>query len=88
MEELGFRATSLSTLSQMVSSGAGITLLPSIAVPMEASRSQLSIRPFSKPAPFRTLVLAWRRRSALAETLRKIAGTLRETREKMGEMGS
>jgi LysR family hydrogen peroxide-inducible transcriptional activator len=83
MEELGFRATSLSTLSQMVSSGAGITLLPSIAVPMEASRSQLSIRPFSKPAPFRTLVLAWRRRSALAETLRKIAGTLRETREKM-----
>ena len=88
MEELGFRATSLSTLSQMVSSGAGITLLPSIAVPMEASRSQLSIRPFSKPAPFRTLVLAWRRRSALAETLRKIAGTLRETREKMEKMGS
>jgi LysR family hydrogen peroxide-inducible transcriptional activator len=79
MEELGFRATSLSTLSQMVSSGAGITLLPSIAVPMEAGRSQLSVRPFSKPAPFRTLVLAWRRRSALAETLRKIAGTLRET---------
>jgi LysR family hydrogen peroxide-inducible transcriptional activator len=79
MEELGFRATSLSTLAQMVSSGAGITLLPSIAVPTEANRSQLSIRPFTRPAPFRTLVLGWRRRSALAETLRKIAETLRVT---------
>src|SRR4030095_10642341 len=53
MEELGFRATSLSTLSQMVSSGAGITLLPSIAVPTEVNRSQLAIRPFTRPAPFR-----------------------------------
>jgi LysR family transcriptional regulator, hydrogen peroxide-inducible genes activator len=81
IEELGFRATSLPTLAQMVSSGAGITLLPSIAVPMESKRSQLSIRPFSRPAPFRTLALAWRRRSALAETLRKIAETLRTTVE-------
>src|SRR5262249_10701686 len=44
LEELGFRATSLPTLVQMVSSGAGITLLPSIAVPTEGQRSQLSIR--------------------------------------------
>jgi LysR family hydrogen peroxide-inducible transcriptional activator len=79
VEELGFRATSLSTLAQMVSSGAGITLLPSIAVPTESNRSQLLIRPFSRPAPFRTVVLAWRRRSALTETLRKIAGTIRES---------
>lgn len=81
VEELGFRATSLSTLSQMVSSGAGITLLPSIAVPTESNRSQLSIRPFSRPAPFRTLALVWRRRAAMAETLRKIGETLRETME-------
>jgi LysR family hydrogen peroxide-inducible transcriptional activator len=87
VEELGFRATSLSTLAQMVSSGAGITLLPSIAVPMETNRSQLSIRPFSRPAPFRTLVLGWRRRSALADTLRQIAETLREAVEKTQRRG-
>ena len=77
VEELGFRATSLSTLSQMVSSGVGVTLLPSIAVPIESQRSHLSIRPFARPTPYRTVVLGWRRRSALADTLRKIAGTLR-----------
>lgn len=77
IEELGFRATSLPTLSQMVSSGAGITLLPSIAVDVEAKRCRLAIRHFSRPQPSRTIALAWRRRSALAETLRQIAGTLK-----------
>jgi LysR family hydrogen peroxide-inducible transcriptional activator len=77
VEEIGFRATSLPTLAQMVSSGVGITLLPSIAVPIETNRSDLSIRPFARPTPFRTLVLGWRRRSALADTLRKIGETLR-----------
>ena len=87
VEELGFRATSLPTLSQMVSGGAGITLLPMIAVPMETSRSHLSIWPFSNPAPFRTLALAWRRRAALADTLRKIGETVRETMETEPERG-
>jgi len=77
LEELGFRATSLPTLAQMVSTGAGITLLPSIAVPTEAGRSQLSVRSFSRPEPFRTIVLGWRRKSALAGTFRKIAETIR-----------
>jgi LysR family hydrogen peroxide-inducible transcriptional activator len=84
LEELGFRATSLPTLAQMVSSGAGITLLPTIAVPTETQRSQLAIRPFSRPAPFRTIVLGWRRRSALADTLREIARTLRTTVDRTG----
>jgi LysR family hydrogen peroxide-inducible transcriptional activator len=79
IEELGFRATSLPTLAQMVSSGAGITLLPSIAVSTESHRSELSIRPFSRPAPFRTIVLGWRRRSVLTDTLHRIAETLRAT---------
>ncbi len=81
LEELGFRATSLPTLVQMVSSGAGITLLPGIAVPAESQRSQLSIRRFSRPVPFRTIVLGWRRRSSLADVLGKIAKTLRVTLE-------
>ena len=77
VEELGFRATSLPTLAQMVSSGAGITLLPRIAVSTETQRSQLAIRAFTHPAPFRTIVLAWRRRSASTPTLQKIAETLK-----------
>ena len=82
LEELGFRATSLPTLTQMVSSGAGVTLLPTIAVPTETHRSQLSIRTLERPVPFRTIVLGWRRRSALADTLRKVAETLRVTVER------
>jgi LysR family hydrogen peroxide-inducible transcriptional activator len=77
-EELGFRATSLPTLAQMVASGAGVTLLPSVAVETEARRSALAIRRFAKPVPARTIVLAWRRRTPLVGALTEIAQTLRE----------
>jgi len=77
VEELGFRATSLATLTQMVSSGAGITLLPSIAVSTESRRAQLAIRRFTRPEPYRTIVLAWRRSSAMTDTLLKLAKNLR-----------
>ena len=86
LEEMGFRATSLPTLTQMVSSGAGVTLLPTIAVPTETHRSQLSIRTLERPVPFRTIVLGWRRRSAMADTLRTVAETLRLTVERDREI--
>ncbi|HEY6003683.1 MAG TPA: LysR substrate-binding domain-containing protein [Anaeromyxobacter sp.] len=76
-EELGFRATSLPTLVQMVASGAGVTLLPSLAVEAESGRAKLRIRPFAKPAPGRTLVLAWRRGTAVEPALRAIAEAIR-----------
>jgi LysR family hydrogen peroxide-inducible transcriptional activator len=76
-KELAFRATSLSTLAQMVAGGAGVTLLPAIAVPTEAQRAELVIRPFARPAPMRTLALVWRKRSPLAPALRQLAGTVR-----------
>jgi LysR family hydrogen peroxide-inducible transcriptional activator len=76
-KETDFRATSLSTLAQMVSSGAGITLLPSLAVDVENRRGQLDIRPFAKPAPRRTIALVWRRRSPLGEEFALFAETLR-----------
>src|SRR5260370_31765225 len=65
-QELGFRATSLPTLAQMVSSAVGITLVPSIALPTETNRCPRSIRAFSRPKPFRPIVLGFRRRFALA----------------------
>ncbi|QRN99753.1 LysR family transcriptional regulator [Archangium violaceum] len=76
--EVDFRATSLTTLAQMVMSGdSGITLLPSLSVPIENRLGQLVVRPFSDPVPSRTLVLVWRPGYPRADALRELAGTLR-----------
>jgi LysR family hydrogen peroxide-inducible transcriptional activator len=75
--ELEFRATSLSTLAQMVAGGAGVTLLPRLAVPTEAKRAGLRVRPFVDPAPHRTIALVWRKRSPLGPALRELAGSAR-----------
>lgn len=45
--ELEFRATSLPTIAQMVADGAGVTLLPRMAVATEARRATLSVRAFA-----------------------------------------
>lgn len=76
--ELEFRATSLSTLAQMVAGGAGVTLLPELAVPTEVRRASLRTRPLAEPVPQRTIVLAWRKNSPLAEPLRNVAATLQQ----------
>jgi LysR family hydrogen peroxide-inducible transcriptional activator len=75
--EKSFRATSLATLVQMVSSGSGITLLPSMAVSLENRRAQLEIRPFLDPVPGRTLALVWRPRSPPGDVLKQLAGAFR-----------
>jgi LysR family hydrogen peroxide-inducible transcriptional activator len=77
-QELEFRATSLPTLAQMVADGAGVTLLPQLAVATEVKRAQLSVRPFAEPVPGRTIALVWRRRSPLGDALKQIAATARE----------
>jgi LysR family transcriptional regulator, hydrogen peroxide-inducible genes activator len=77
-QELEFRATSLPTLAMMVAGGAGVTLLPQLAVATEAQRSGLRIRAFAKPTPHRTIALVWRKRSPLAPALRKLASTIRD----------
>jgi len=78
-EELGFRATSLSTLAQMAAGGAGVTLLPRLSVPIENRRGTLVVRPFAPPVPARTLALVWRPRSPLAPALRPLAAALGES---------
>jgi LysR family hydrogen peroxide-inducible transcriptional activator len=77
--EAAFRATSLATLAQMVSAGAGVTLLPAIALEVENRRGQLELRPLEPPAPFRTVALAFRASSPLAGPLRELATTLRRS---------
>lgn len=77
-QEAGFRATSLATLVQITSAGRGVTLLPSIALPVENRRGQLVTRQFANPGPGRTIALAWRRGSALRAPLQALADAMRE----------
>jgi LysR family hydrogen peroxide-inducible transcriptional activator len=81
-EELAFRATSLPTLAQMVSAGAGVTLLPRMAVPTESRRAHLSVRPLADERAFRTLALVWRPTSPMGPALKELAATIRESYEK------
>lgn len=77
--ELDFRATSLSTLAQMVAGGAGVTLLPELAVATEAKRADLKTRAIADPTPARTIALIWRPRSPLAPALKAVAEELRNS---------
>jgi LysR family hydrogen peroxide-inducible transcriptional activator len=76
--ELEFRATSLSTLAQMVAGGAGVTLMPTVALATETQRARLRVRAFAKPSPHRTIALVWRRRSPLGPALKQLAATIRD----------
>jgi LysR family transcriptional regulator, hydrogen peroxide-inducible genes activator len=75
--ELEFRATSLSTLAQMVAGGAGVTLLPTLSLATEARRAQLTVRAFARPGPHRTIALVWRKTSPISSALRRLAATIR-----------
>lgn len=77
VEEADFRATSLSTLVQITAGGAGITLLPRLALSVENRAGSLVIREIGPRPPFRTIALVWRPRSALATTLSTLGETLR-----------
>lgn len=78
--EMDLRATSLATLVQMVAGSRAVTLLPDLALSVENRRAQLDIRPFTSPAPFRTIALVWRPRSPFADAFRRTAATLRGAR--------
>jgi LysR family transcriptional regulator, hydrogen peroxide-inducible genes activator len=64
-EKQNFRATSLETLRQMVATGAGITLLPELAVKGAYGAARgVVIKPFVRPAPIRRIGGVWRKTSA------------------------
>jgi len=77
--ECEFRATSLTTLVQMVAGGAGVTLLPALSLATEAKRARLRVRRMASPKAHRTIALVWRKRAPLEPALRELAGVLRET---------
>ncbi|HUN76217.1 MAG TPA: LysR substrate-binding domain-containing protein [Steroidobacteraceae bacterium] len=64
-ENADFRATSLETLRQMVASGAGITLLPELAVSGAYGNARgVVVRPIARPVPTRRIGASWRKTTA------------------------
>ncbi len=59
----GFFATSLATITQMVASGFGATLLPEVAVDVEVRDDRIKLLRFAEPQPRRRVGLMWRRTS-------------------------
>lgn len=60
-----YGASSLSTITQMVASGYGTTLLPEIAVPTEVHPgASVAVFRLDEPQPRRTIGLVWRKTSA------------------------
>lgn len=78
--EADLRATSLATLVQMVARSDAVTLLPDLALSVENRGAQLEVRPFVKPAPFRTIALVWRPHSPFGAAFRATAKTLAAAR--------
>lgn len=73
-----FRATSLTTLVQMVAEGAGVTLLPTLALPHEVADVQVGVRSFAEGGPCRTIALVWRRQYPFDSALRRVAAMIRQ----------
>ncbi len=77
MTELGdFRASSLSTLVQMVATGAGITLLPESTLEVELSGNPALVALPLRPTRSRTIGLAWRRTSPRSDEFTQLAEVL------------
>jgi LysR family hydrogen peroxide-inducible transcriptional activator len=77
-QEQDYRATSLETLRQMVAAGHGITLLPELAAatPVGTARG-LKIKPFSKPAPVRTIGAVWRKTTTRGRAIDAVIAAVR-----------
>ncbi len=69
--------SSLSTLVQMVAAGIGVTLIPEMAVPVEARSAAVSVARFAQPRPTRTVGMIWRRTSPLGDRLAEVGEAVR-----------
>jgi LysR family hydrogen peroxide-inducible transcriptional activator len=76
--DVSLGATSLATVMQMVANGYGVTLIPAIAVPVEARDDRVKLQRFARPEPFRTVGLAWRKTSSRARDFTALGQIVRE----------
>jgi LysR family hydrogen peroxide-inducible transcriptional activator len=65
--------SALSTLVQMVGAGMGVTLIPQMAVAIEARSAPVIIQHFADPQPQRTIGMIWRKSSPLTPQLMQIS---------------
>lgn len=78
-EKSGFKATSLETLRHLVGAGAGVTLLPEMATrTVQKTNSNVVLKHFSKPVPYRTAAMLWRQNSARAVCCEKMSELFQE----------
>ncbi|MCC6887356.1 MAG: hydrogen peroxide-inducible genes activator [Hyphomicrobiales bacterium] len=76
---IGLGATSLATVMQLVANGYGITLLPQVAVAVEARDERVRLVHLTPPAPGRTVGLAWRRTSPRKADFAALGQLIRDT---------
>ena len=78
-QQQDFRATSLETLRQMVATGAGVTLLPTLAVETSGVGSEeVVVRPFAGDPPVRELAIYRRRGCAREPVVSAVAELIRQ----------
>lgn len=73
-----YRATSLETLQQMVSLGAGITLMPALASERMDNSSQCVLKSLSGEVPCREIGMLWRKTAVNSTCIEKIAACIRD----------
>ncbi|GAB3486843.1 hydrogen peroxide-inducible genes activator [Marinomonas epiphytica] len=69
--------SSLETIRYMVASGLGVTVLPKSAV-TNIDRTLLDVKPFSSPAPKRTVALAWRASFPRPKAIEAVSQSIRD----------
>jgi LysR family hydrogen peroxide-inducible transcriptional activator len=73
-----FKATSLETLRNMVAAGAGITLLPELALPKEREKDGVCYLKATNPSPSRKLVLVYRPGSPFKQRFEQLAHVIKQ----------
>lgn len=75
-----YQGTSLDATRQMAVMGAGIAVLPSLYVKLEAQRDKdITLRPISDPLAKRTISLIWREKSPLGKKFEALGQILKHT---------
>jgi LysR family transcriptional regulator, hydrogen peroxide-inducible genes activator len=74
--------SSLSTLVQMVGAGIGVTLIPEMAIGVEARAAPVAIARFAGVQPQRSIGMVWRKTSGLGEQLREVAGIVQKVADR------
>tara|TARA_R110002051_G_scaffold134709_1_gene207710 strand:+ start:1970 stop:2899 length:930 start_codon:yes stop_codon:yes gene_type:complete len=69
----GLDGSSLSTLVQMVGANMGITLLPEMAIAVEARAAPVAISRFEGSPPSRTIGMIWRKSNPLSKRFAQVA---------------